>query len=57
MMEISVKTMLMVVTSYHVLKVNNVLTTLLHWLEQNVLVPVDMLLEMTPNVLVSVIKC
>jgi len=53
MMGRSVKTMLMVVTSYHVLKVNNVMTTLLHWSEQSVLVPVDMLLVMILNVLVS----
>ena len=53
MMENSVRMMLMGVTQYLALKVNNVLTILHHKLEQSVFVLMAMLQIVTLNVLVS----
>ena len=49
----SVKMMLMGVTLYPALRVNSVMITLHHWLEQNVLVLMAIFLTMIQNVLVS----
>ena len=49
----SVRMMLMGVTLYHALRVNSVMTTLHHWLEQNVPVLMVIFLMMIQNVLVS----
>ena len=53
-MESSVRMMLMDVVQFLALKVNSVMTTLRHWLEQNVLVLMALLLILTIlDVLVS----